>query len=147
MAPAHAGTYRYPVPGTRAAERRAIVRERARDRRVVRSRQRRPRIIDDRLYRDQFLRARRARRAAGIWAGRSFACLAVPSDGPHPRDARWGFELEYGDEVESRRARPAMIVEQAETRTAGSETRRSRLVGSRRSDLHPSDGSHSGATA
>jgi hypothetical protein len=70
----------------------------------VRSRQRPPplglRIIDDRVYSDHFyeLAVHREQRAFGI--GTIVHLPARPSDGPHPRVERWGFELEYSDVVD-----------------------------------------------
>lgn len=70
----------------------------------VRSRQRPPplglRIIDDRLYSDHFyeLAVHREQRAFGI--GTIVRVPARPADDPHPRDELWGFELEYGDDVD-----------------------------------------------
>ncbi|WP_146155710.1 PEP/pyruvate-binding domain-containing protein [Enhygromyxa salina] len=57
------------------------------------------RIIDERLYSDYFyeIAVHRERRALGIGTIVHFPARA----GEHPRDERWGFELEYSDKVEA----------------------------------------------
>lgn len=89
------GTRERPVPGQSFASVGEIVE-------WVRSRQRPPplglRVIDDRLYSDHFyqLAVHRQPHAFGIGT-----IVRLPArTGEQPREELWGFELEYGDDVD-----------------------------------------------